>query len=153
MGPDGIRLNEFRTGLDSIGFDNTGFDSVGFDDAGLGDVPLDESDPADVPFGAIPFQDVQLADLDLGGRGISRAAVGPLGRALRVARRQKFLSQAELAKVAGVHQTQVSKLELGAPNWALFCKLIETLGGEPVVTVKPLDPDKEKWERLRASIW
>ena len=145
--------HDVRVAFDDTGVDGTGFDGTGFDETGLGDGPLDESGPSDLPFGATPFRDVQLADLDLSGRGVSRPAVGPLGCALRVARRQRFLSQAELAKSAGVHQTQVSKLELGAPNWALFCKLIETLGGEPVVTVKPLDPDKEMWDRLRASIW
>ena len=129
------------------------FDATGFDATGFGDDPPDESSASVVPFGAIAFGDVPLADFDIGGRGVSRAAVGPLGRAVRVARRQKFLSQAALAKAAGVHQTQVSKLELGSANWTLFCKLVETLGGEPVVTVKPLDPEKEKWDRLRASIW
>jgi len=136
-----------------VEFDATGFDATGFDATGFGDDPHDESSAGDVPFGAIAFGDVPLADFDIGGRGVSRAAVGPLGRAVRVARRQKFLSQAALAKAAGMHQTQVSKLELGSANWTLFCKLVETLGGEPVVTVKPLDPEKEKWDRLRASIW
>ncbi|MDQ1684948.1 MAG: hypothetical protein QOC82_1685 [Frankiaceae bacterium] len=94
-----------------------------------------------------------LDDIDRGGRGIVRPAVGPLGRALRTARLQVFLSQASLAKAAGVHQTQVSKLELGAPNWALFCRLIKSVGGEPLVTIQPLPPDSDTLARLRATVW
>jgi transcriptional regulator with XRE-family HTH domain len=95
-----------------------------------------------------------LDDIDLGGRGIVRPAVGPLGRALRGARLQQFLSQESLAKAAGVHQTQVSKLELGAANWALFCRLINTLGGEPVVTVEPLPSEGDRrLLELRATVW
>lgn len=130
-----------------------GFDRTGFDDTGLGDDPLDESSAGDTPFGAIPFQDLPLADIDIGGRGISRPAVGPLGGAIRVARRQKFLSQAELAKVAGVHQTLVSKLELGAPNWTLFCRLAEALGGRPVVTIESVPAELRALERLRDTVW
>jgi DNA-binding XRE family transcriptional regulator len=93
-------------------------------------------------------------DIDLGGRGIVRPAVGPLGRALRGARLQVFMSQESLAKAAGVHQTQVSKLELGAPNWSLFCKLVETLGGEPLVTVAPLPAERDlELKRLAATVW
>ncbi len=130
-----------------------GFDSTGFGDAGLGDDPLDEHSARDGPFGAIPFQDVPLADVDIGGRGISRPAVGQLGRAIRVARRQKFLSQAELAKVVGVHQTLVSKLELGAPNWTLFCRLLEALGGRAVVTIETVPAELQALERLRDTVW
>lgn len=135
-----------------------GFDSTGFEDTGLGGDPLDEnsvdeSSAGDTPFGAIPFQNVPLADIDIGGRGISRPAVGPLGAAIRLARRQKFLSQAELAKVAGVHQTLVSKLELGAPNWTLFCRLAEALGGRPVVTIESVPAELRALERLRDTVW
>ena len=94
-----------------------------------------------------------LDDIDVGGRGICRPAVGQLGRALRGARLQQFLSQESLAKAAGVKQTQVSRLELGAPQWSLFCHLINTLGGEPVVTVTPLDPELEKLKRLARMGW
>jgi len=94
-----------------------------------------------------------LDDIDLGGRGIVRPAVGPLGRALRAARLQQFMSQETLAKSAGVRQTQVSRLELGAPNWTLFCNLIKTLGGAPVVTIEPLDPELEALARLKSAIW
>jgi DNA-binding XRE family transcriptional regulator len=97
-----------------------------------------------------------LDDIDLGGRGICRPAVGPLGRALRGARLDQFLSQERLAEVAGVHQTQVSRLELGAPKWALFCHLVKTLGGHPVVTIEPLTKEDEEFEKLRrlaATVW
>ncbi|MBV9099402.1 MAG: helix-turn-helix transcriptional regulator [Frankiaceae bacterium] len=94
-----------------------------------------------------------LDDIDVGGRGICRPAVGPLGRALRGARLQQFLSQESLAKAAGVSQTQVSKLELGAPNWRLFCHLLKTLGGEPIVTVEPFDPKLEALKKLARSVW
>lgn len=97
-----------------------------------------------------------LDDFDVGGRGICRPAVGPLGRALRGARLDQFLSQERLAEVAGVHQTQVSKLELGAPKWAMFCHLVKTLGGHPVVTIEPLskeDEELEKLRRLAETVW
>jgi transcriptional regulator with XRE-family HTH domain len=95
-----------------------------------------------------------LDDIDLGGRGICRPAVGQLGRTLRGARLQQFLSQERLAKAAGVHQTQVSKLELGAANWELFCRLVNTLGGNPVLTIEPIKDDIESRLRaLRHTVW
>lgn len=94
-----------------------------------------------------------LDDIDRGGRGIVRPAVGPLGRALRTARLRQFMSQETLAKAAGVRQTQVSRVELGAPNWTLFCHLIKTLGGAPVVTVEPIDTGLEALARLKHTIW
>jgi len=136
-------------GVDDVDLDGLDLDGDALDDDGLGDDALLAEAARDEAL----IRSLPSDSFDLNAHGIGRPAVGPLGRALRTARRQKLLSQAGLAKAAGVHQTQVSKIELGAPNWALFCKLIEILGGEPVVTVKPLDPDKEKWERLRASIW
>ena len=94
-----------------------------------------------------------LDDMDVGGRGICRPAVGPLGRALRGARQHVFMSQETLARAAGVHQTQVSRLELGAANWALFCRLINTIGGEPVVTIQPLVAERDPWARVRGTVW
>jgi transcriptional regulator with XRE-family HTH domain len=94
-----------------------------------------------------------LDDIDIGGRGICRPAVGPLGRAVRGARLQLFLSQERLAKVAGVQQTRVSKLELGAADWKLFCRLVNAIGGEPVVTIQPLPSESERWARARAAVW
>jgi transcriptional regulator with XRE-family HTH domain len=92
-------------------------------------------------------------DIDIGGRGVCRPAVGTLGRALRGARLQQFMSQERLARAAGVHQTQVSRLELGGSDWAMFCKLVRALGGEPVVTIRPLPEDHDRLERLKATVW
>lgn len=94
-----------------------------------------------------------LDDFDIGGRGVCRPAVGPLGRALRAARRTHFISQESLAKAAGVHQTQVSKLELGAPNWNLFCRLVDALGGRPIVTVEALPDDLRRLQQLAGTVW
>ena len=77
-------------------------------------------------------------DIDIGGRGIVRPAVGPLGRALRTARLDVLLSQQRLADSAGGSQGAVSRRELGAPNLRLFCQLIDILGGRPVVTIESL---------------
>lgn len=97
--------------------------------------------------------DTVLGDFDLGGRGIVRPAVGPLGRALRQARLERYLSQAQLAKRAGVHQTRVSKLELGVPNWSLFCRLVDALGAEPVVTVATVPDDLRALRQLAETAW
>lgn len=94
-----------------------------------------------------------LDDVDFGGSAVCRPPVGPLGCALRAERRKLLLSQASLAKTAGVHQTQVSKLELGAPNWTLFCRLIDALGGRPIVTVEPRSTGLEALARLAATVW
>ena len=92
-----------------------------------------------------------LDDIDTGGRGIVRPAVGPMGRALRGARLEVFMSQETLARAAGVHQSQVSRIELGAPHWTLFCRLLDTLGGRPVVTIERLPSAGEEWARHR--VW
>ena len=82
-------------------------------------------------------------DIDIGGRGVVRPAVGPMGRALRMARLDVLLSQESLAKSAGVSQSAVSRLELGAPNWRLFCELVDILGGRPVVTIEALPTEAD----------
>jgi predicted transcriptional regulator len=92
-----------------------------------------------------------LDDMDTGGRGIVRQAVGPLGRALRSTRLEMFLSQERLAQAAGVHQTDVSRLELGAPRWSLFCRLVDTLGGVPVVSIERLPTERERWAAQERS--
>ena len=81
--------------------------------------------------------------MDYGGRGIVQPAKGPLGRAVRGARHDLHLSQQRLADLAGVSQTAVSKLELGRPSWSLFCKLVDAVGGRPVVTIEGLLTDRE----------
>ena len=86
-------------------------------------------------------------------RTVCRPAVGPLGQALRDARMRRLLSQADVAKAAGVHQTQVSKVELGAPNWSLFCKLVDALGAKPVVTVEAVPDDIRALQRFAGMVW
>ena len=81
--------------------------------------------------------------MDYGGRGIVQPAKGPLGRAARAVRHDLFLSQQRLAELAGVSQTAVSRHELGAANWSLFCRIVEAIGGRPVVTVERLLTDRE----------
>ena len=85
--------------------------------------------------------------------GSCQAPEGPLGRAIRVARMEQLMSQASLAQAAGVQQSQVSRLEHGASNWALFCRLAEALGGRPVVTIEPVPDDLRALERLRDTVW
>ena len=75
-------------------------------------------------------------DMDQKGRGICRPAQGPLGRSLRGLRHELWLSQQQLADIAGVSQTTVSKIELGSPSWSLFCQLVEAVGGRPVVSIE-----------------
>jgi predicted transcriptional regulator len=82
-------------------------------------------------------------DMDIGGRGIVQPAKGPLGRALRAARHDIFVSQKRLADAAGVSQAAVSRLERGTPSWRLFCQLIEVMGGRPVVTIERVPTDRE----------
>ncbi len=86
-------------------------------------------------------------DIDTGGRGFVHPAVGPLGRALRAVRLQLFLSQKQLADLAGTDQASVSRLERGAPNWALFCRLLDAVGAEPQVTVERFRTPRELAER------
>jgi len=89
-----------------------------------------------------------LDQIDIGGRGIVRPAQGPLGRALREARLSVFMSQARLAQAVGSSQAAVSRLELGAPTWGLFCRCVDVLGGRPVVTVERVRTERELWDDL-----
>jgi predicted transcriptional regulator len=91
---------------------------------------------------------VWLDDMDIGGRGIVRPARGPLGRVLREARLSVFMSQETLARSVGASQTAISRLELGAPNWRLFCRCLDALGGRPVVTVQRVRTEREIWDDL-----
>ena len=86
---------------------------------------------------------VWFEDMDIGGRGIVRPAQGPLGRALREARLSVLLSQARLAAAVGVSQAAISRLELGQPNWALFTRCMEALGGRAVITIEPVKTERE----------
>ena len=82
--------------------------------------------------------------MDIGGRGVVLPAKGPLGRALRAARLDLLLSQEQLARSVGASQAAVSRLERGAPNWSLFCRLVDAMGGVPVVTIEEL-PRLDMW--------
>lgn len=84
-----------------------------------------------------------LDDIDVGGRGVVLPAVGPLGRAVRGLRHDLFLSQQGLADIVGVDQSTISRLERGAPNWALFCRILEAVGAEPQLRVDPLKTPAE----------
>ena len=87
-------------------------------------------------------------DMDIGGRGIVRPAQGPLGRALREARLEVLMSQARLAAAVGASQTAISRVELGQPNWGLFSRCVEVLGGRPVVTIEPLKTERQWFAEL-----
>jgi transcriptional regulator with XRE-family HTH domain len=104
-------------------------------------------------------------DDDLPMPGQMLPAVGVLGQSLRDARDARLLSQKQLAERAGVAQSVVSRLERGRrePSWALFCRLLDVLDLEPVVTtrrkrsalereiddLRPLSPE-QRW--LRAFV-
>lgn len=92
-----------------------------------------------------------LDDMDIGGRGVVLPAKGPLGRCLREARLELFLSQQRLADIGGTTQAAISRLERGAPNWRLFCELIDVLGGRPVVTVESVETERMFYERAFGS--
>ncbi|MDQ1704215.1 MAG: Helix-turn-helix domain [Frankiaceae bacterium] len=92
-------------------------------------------------------------DIDIGGRGIVQPAKGPLGRALRHARHDVHLSQQQLADLAGVSQSAVSRLERGGDSWGLFCRLTEVIGGEPVVTIELLPAARERFGSRDDDWW
>jgi transcriptional regulator with XRE-family HTH domain len=73
-------------------------------------------------------------------------AQGELGVALRAARDRAVLSQKELADRAGVSQAVVSRMERGhRTSWTVFCRLLDAMGFEPVVTTlrRKSDLDRE----------
>lgn len=84
------------------------------------------------------------------------AAEGALGEALRQARYDRVWSQKELAGRSGVAQSVISRLERGVrSNWQIFCRLLEAMGLEPVVTVRrrqsDLDLEVERIASLPAA--
>ena len=86
--------------------------------------------------------------MDIGGRGIVRPAQGPLGRVLREARLSVFMSQERLAAAVGASQTAISRVELGHPNWRLFCRCVDALGGRPVVTIERAKTERDLFAEL-----
>jgi hypothetical protein len=42
----------------------------------------------------------------------------------------------------------VSKIELGRPSWALFCRLVEAVGGRPVVMIERIPTAREVTEAV-----
>jgi DNA-binding XRE family transcriptional regulator len=60
------------------------------------------------------------------------------GFRLRLLRIEAGLSQAVLARLAGVTQQAISRLEGGAePNWRTACRLADALGRSPAVFFQP----------------
>ena len=72
-------------------------------------------------------------------------AEGLLGVALRAARDRKVLSQKELATLSGVTQSVISRMERGSrTNWQAFCRLLDAMDLEPVVTTRRRKSDLER---------
>ena len=94
-----------------------------------------------------------LDDMDIGGRGIVQPAKGPLGRATRQIRLDLLISQQRLADIVGVSQTTISRLERGHGSWALFHRIVEAVGGKPVVTVEAAAPTCNKPLELPEVEW
>ena len=92
-----------------------------------------------------------LDDMDIGGRGVVLPAQGVLGRCLRATRLDLLLSQQRLAASVGTSQAAVSRLERGAPNWSLFCRLVDAMGGRPVVTIESVETDRMLYDRYFGS--
>src|SRR3954471_8074421 len=84
--------------------------------------------------------------------GAPMAAQGELGVALRAARYRAVLSQKELAARAGVSQAVVSRMERGHRcSWPVFCRLLDAMGFEPVITTRRRTSDLDlEVERLAA---
>ena len=89
--------------------------------------------------------------MDIGGRGIVQPAQGPLGRPLRKTRLDMLLSQERLAKAAGTSQAAISRLERGMPNWELFCRCVDALGGRPVVSIEGIPTERMIYARVFGS--
>ena len=100
-------------------------------------------------------------DFDIGVRGLVLPAQGPFGRVLRAARYDALLSQEQLAELAGVSQSSISRIERGQGSWTLFVKLMEVIGGRPVVAVESAPRDAEdsdggvavKWQSVWSEYW
>jgi len=72
-------------------------------------------------------------------------AEGLLGVALRAARDRKVLSQKELAAKSGITQSVISRMERGTrTNWQAFCRLLDAMDLEPVVTTRRRKSDLDR---------
>ena len=82
--------------------------------------------------------------------GANMPAEGELGVVLRTVRDRAVLSQKELAARAGLSQAVVSRMERGHRcSWPVFCRLLDAMGFEPVVTARRRKPDLDlEVERL-----
>lgn len=91
----------------------------------------------------------------LHGHGRARqAATMDVGRLLRAARRQRGLSQRELAALAGVGRSTVASMENdGArPSWPLVMTLLGAMGLDVALALKPTPPaGAEEWLAVSAS--
>lgn len=75
---------------------------------------------------------------------------GVLGTVLRDARERAVLSQKELATLTGITQSVISRMERGQrTNWSAFCRLLDAMELEPVVSARRRRSDLERQvERL-----
>jgi transcriptional regulator with XRE-family HTH domain len=80
-------------------------------------------------------------------------ADGVLGVVLRAARYDKVLSQKELAARSGVTQSVISRMERGArTNWQVFCRLLDAMDLEPVVTTRRRTADLDREVKRLATM-
>jgi DNA-binding XRE family transcriptional regulator len=81
-----------------------------------------------------------------------------VGRVMQTARKDKKLSRPGLARLAGVHQGSIYKVERGerAPSVLLYCKICDGMEIDPCLLLKQiiqaLDPEAQRPETFAEAV-